>query len=270
MVRDVGKPPAYAGYLASAALLPRGSRSNRVVAAGAEDIIGPTGEKARFWLVGYRPGMALEVGSAWRPAVQVDPLLPAAIHLVLTYPDGREKVADGTADAFGSFAGPEAYPLDVPGVYRYQLSAAWQGFTGKMPGLPDAGGEFYVFSPRTAGAPGLTLDLPAQSSFASDGPLVVKGHSTASGVRYALIMPGAVLGQGELQVVNGAFELTIDPRALHASTPIYDTVSVTTGKPQLGRVLHLSLFARETAADGTAYWDFRRVVVRGTTVLAPR
>jgi hypothetical protein len=266
---DQGQAAAYAGYLASAALLPRGTNDNRIIAPGAEDITGPTGAKARFFLVGYRPGMALPAGASWRPAIQVDPQVPAAIHLVLTFPDGTTQTVDGTADAGGSFAGPTAYPLTQAGIYRYQLSATWNGFEGRMPGLPDSGGEFYVYTvPKPAGAAGLTVDLPELSTFPATGPLVVTGHSSAATVRYALIMPGAVLRQADAPVVGGAFTLSIDPAELHRLVPIYDTHSVTDGHAMLGRVLHLTFMAQETAPDGAKFWDFHRVVVRGTTAVS--
>jgi len=268
VIRGKGQDPAYAGYISSAFLLPKKTQNNRVVAAGSEDLNGATGEKARFFLVGFRPGMALELGGSWRPALQIDPILPVAIHLVLTYPDGRIKTVDGVSDAFGSFAGPEAYPLDVPGVYRYQVSGTWQGHVGRMPGLPDSGGIFFVYpKDRPTGAAGLTLDMPSQVSFPANGKLTVNGRSTAAKVTYALIMPGAVLAQGELQVTGGRFQLVLDPAALNAIAPIYDIKNITTGLPQIGRVLHLTLAAEEKAPDGTRFWDFKRLVVRGTTAV---
>ena len=276
--RPAGQTAAYAGYLASGAMLPQGSNNNRVVAPGSEDIIGPQGTKARFFLVGYRPGMALEEGASWKPVVQVDPLLPANISLTLTFPDGRQKTTGGVA-VEGSWAGPEAYILDQPGVYRYQLSASWtdsnaQVFTGKMPGLPDAGGEFYVVSKtRPSNASGLIVDLPNQSVFSFLLPsdkLKVSGRSTADKVHYALIMPGAVLAQGEVAVVNGSYTIELDPGEMNRTTPIYDILNYVTGKPQLGKILHLSLLAEEKAADGTRFWDFRRVVARGTTILSAK
>ncbi len=266
--RPAGKTPAYAGYIASGFLLPKGTNNNRVVAPGSEDLIGATGEKGRFFLVGFRPGMALELGGSWRPAAQIDPILPAALSLTLTYPDGRVRKAEGTGDAYGSWAGPEAFPLDLPGVYRYQLSATWQGHGGRMPGLPESGGLFFVFpKERPAGAPSLTFDMATTTTFSPSGKLTVNGRSSAEKVTYALIMPGAVLAQGELPVVNGRFQFVLDPAALHRIAPIYDIASVVSGAPQIGRVLHLTFAAPEKAQDGTRSWDVRRLVIRGTTAV---
>ena len=88
VLRRAGQAPMYSGYIASAFLLPGGTNNNRIVAAGSEDLYGPLGDKARFFLVGLRPGTAYEVGATFRPALQIDPILPVAVHFVLTYPTG--------------------------------------------------------------------------------------------------------------------------------------------------------------------------------------
>jgi hypothetical protein len=257
-----------AGYISSVFLLPKGTNNNRGIAAGSEDLHGATGEKARFFLVGFRPGMVMELGATWRPALQIDPILPVAIQLDLIYPNGQTKTAEGVSDAFGSFAGSEAYPLDVPGIYRYRVKGTWEGNVGKMPGLPDSGGLFFVLpKDRPKGAEGLTLDMASQVTFPVTGKWTISGRSTASKVTYALIMPGAVLAQGELPVAGGKFQLVIDPKVLNGLAPIYDITSVTTGAPQIGRVLHLTFAADEKAPDGTSFWDFKRLVIRGTTAL---
>ncbi len=270
VLRRAGQAPMYAGYMSSAFLLPRGTNNNRVIAAGSEDLFGPLGDKARFFLVGLRPGTSFEVGSTFRPAVQIDPLLPVSIHFVLTGPDGRQQVADGIADKFGSFAGPTAWPLDIPGIYRYQVTGSWNGYNGRMPGLPDSGGEFFVYSKtRPAGSSGLTIDGATQRTFPAATGTTITGTSTATTVHYTLITPGAVIDQGDLTVKNGKFSYTFNPAAVHARVPLYDIVSITTGQPQIGRVIHLTFFAQE-AGTGGGYFDVARVILRGTTLLSAR
>jgi len=267
--RNLGATPAYAGYLSSAFILPKGTNNNRIVAAGAEDIIGSTGERARFFLVGLRPGMTYEVGATFRPAVQIDPILPATLNFTLTYPDGTQKTAAGTGDKAGSFAGAEAWPLSLPGVYRYTLAGEWNGFKGRMPGLPESGGVFFVIpKDPPPGAPGLLIDNPAHDSFKADGTYTVRGRSSADKVSFALLMPGAVLEVGEVPVVAGAFSYTVNPVLLNQKAPIYDTSYA--GAPALGKVLHLTFTAKEKTPDGAEYWDMRRSVFRGTTVLHTR
>lgn len=270
VLRRAGQAPMYAGYISSAFLLPRGSNNNRIVAAGSEDLFGPLGDKARFFLVGLRPGTAFEVGSSFRPAIQIDPLLPVSIHFVLTYPDGRRQVADGVGDRFGSFAGPASWPLDVPGIYTYQVGATWNGFAGRMPGLPDSGGEFFVYSKtRPAGSTGLRIEGSSQRTFSASVGTTITGSSTAPSVHYTLITPGAVIDQGDLPVKSGRFSYVFNPEAVHARVPLYDVTSITTGRPQIGRVIHLTFFSQETSPGGT-FFDVSRVILRGTTLLASR
>jgi hypothetical protein len=224
--------PQYAGYVASAFLLPGRTNNNRVIAPGSEDLIGPLGTKARFFLVGLRPGMAYELGATFAPAVQIDPILPVKVRFVLTYPNGRTKTAEGTGDSFGSFVGAERWPLDVTGAYRYTLSAEWDGHAGGMPGLPASGGEFYVFrKDRPAGAAGLAVSLPKPPLVSPTTGIRIDGTSSAKSVRYAVLMPGAVIAVGELPVESGRFVYRFDPLAVHAAVPLYDVVNNQTGKP---------------------------------------
>ncbi len=271
VLRRRGQNPMYAGYLSSLFLLPKGTNNNRVVAAGAEDLHGPIGQKARFFLTGLRPGSAYEVGATFRPVAQIDPLLPVSIRFVLTYPDGRQRVATGTGDRFGSWAGPTAFPLDVPGMYTYQMSATWNGHRGGMPGLPDSGGHFFVYSKtRPAGATGLRVDGNTQRAFAAATGVTITGSSTATSVQYAVITPGAVIEQGELPVTKGKFQYVFDPVAVNAKVPLYDIVSITTGRPQIGRVVHVTFFAQEKTSTGATFHDFVRVILRGTSFFSPR
>ena len=49
VLRQAGAAPAYAGYISSAFLLPHGSKNNRIIAPGAEDLVASTGQTgARF------------------------------------------------------------------------------------------------------------------------------------------------------------------------------------------------------------------------------
>lgn len=261
----------YGGYMASAFILPKDTKNNRVIAPGSEELIGSDGEKARLFLVGTRPGMAYEVGATFAPAVQIDPILPANIRFVLNYPDGRQKVAEGTGDRFGTFVGTEKWPLDVGGVYKFTLVADWESYKGHMPGLPATGGEFYVYDrERPVGAIGLKVNLPDQSRFSPAGGLLISGASSGGPISYAIITPGAVIEQGVLSVVEGKFEYKFDPEAIHKKAPIYDILNLANGKPDIGRVIHITFFSREKGPDGKPFYDFSRVILRGTQVISTR
>jgi len=218
-------------------------------------------------------------GATWKPALQIDPLLPVNISLTLTYPDGSVKNDSGTASATdGSWAG-QVQTLDQAGVYRCNVSAVWNGNTGTIPGLPAEGSEFYVMGTKPAGALGLTVDRSKESIFSLATQLKIDGSSTGSSVHYALIMPGAVIAQGAVNVVDGKFEIVLDPGEINRTTPIYDLINYVSGLlwsnqassdqwMTTRKILHLSLFSKERTSDGTEYWDFHRIIVRGTTVLS--
>ena len=267
VVREKGKTPQYAGYLSSAFLLPVGTKDNRVIAAGSEDVQGPYNQMARFFLVGTRPGMTYDTSATFAPAVQIDPVLPANVTFTLTYPDGRVAVASGQGDAFGTFAGKDRWPLDVPGLYRYQLTADWQGYRGVMPGLPPTGGDLYVIeSNRPSTVPQMKLDLLEESSFDPQLGVTIGGWSTAKEVYFAAVMPGSVLAQGFLPVQNGRFEYFLDPKAFNLATPTYDIANRVSGKPEIFDVIHLTFFSKETGPDGQTGHSFKRLIIRGTRI----
>lgn len=258
--------PEYAGYTASGFILPGGTGNNRVIAAGAEDLIGPTGKTARFFLVGTRPGMMYQTGSTFGPAVQIDPILPADVAFTLHCPDGRVLTSRGKGDAFGTFVGSR-WVLEQPGVYRFNLEADWEGYRGVMPGLPPEGGEIYVVErDKPADAPEIRFDLPVESTFNPAAALRITGASTAESIRYAAVIPGAVIDQGIIEVKDGRFEHWFDPRAVNARTPTYDVQHRVTGRAELGDVVHLTFFSREK--DGRH--SFARIIIRGNKVIAAR
>jgi hypothetical protein len=271
VVRKTGEPARYAGYVSSGFLLPKGTENNRIIGPGAEEIQGPTGEKARFFLVGLRPGMVYETGASFGAAAQIDPILPVNVRYAVQYPDGRTVEAQGAGDSFGTFAGSVRWTLDQPGIYKYWIEADWNGFRGSMPGLPTSGGDFYVIEKdRPAGATGLKLNLPNQSSFNAAQTLLISGSTTSAAVDYAVVIPGCVIEQGRLAPKNGRFEYRFDPVAVHNRAPTYDIVNMVNGKPEIGKAVHITFFSRETTPQGQAYHSFARVILRGTKVFYTR
>jgi len=271
VVKKAGQPARYAGYMSSAFILPKETKNNRVIGPGTEEVIGSAGERARFFLVGLRPGMVYETGTSFGAAVQIDPIVPANIRYTVQYPDGRTVEAFGPGDAFGSFAGSARWTLDQPGIYKYWIEGEWNGFRGAMPGLPLNGGEFYVIEKdRPAGATGLRLNLSNQSTFNAAQTLLISGTTTATSVQYAIVIPGCVIEQGRLVPKNGKFEYRFDPVAIHQRAPTYDIINMVSGKPELGKAVHITFFAKETTPQGVSYHSFARAVLRGTRVFYTR
>jgi hypothetical protein len=267
VLRQAAAAPAYGGYIASAFLLPRGTNDNRVIAPGSEELTASTGQKGRVFLVGPRPGMTYPVGTTFGAALQIDPIVPVNITFKMFYPDGRTGVTSGVSDAFGSFSGAVKFPLDVPGIYHYTIDANWNGYPAFMPGLPPTGGEIYVLEAQPpANATGIQITTADGTTFDPVAGTHIIGKSTADTVHFTVVMPGAVLDQGELPVNNGQFDYYFNPAALHGKAQTYDVANRTTGKPELGDVVQLSLFSQEKTADGTSYHSFTRVIVRGNQV----
>jgi hypothetical protein len=266
VVRKPDADPLYAGYLASAFILPPQSHNNRVIAAGDEDLLGPAGAQARFFMVGTRPGMMYEQGSAFGPAVQIDPIVPANLKFTLRFPSGKEVSTSGRGDASGSWAGAR-WTLDEPGIYRYTLEGEWEGHRGVMPGLPPEGGELYVVERnKPQGAPEISFDLPAESTFDASKGVTFTGTSTASEVYYAAVIPGCVIEQGYLPVAGGKFQYFFDPKRYNERTSTYDIEYRVTPRPELGDIVHLTFFSKEQGAAGPTH-SFARIVVRGNRVV---
>ncbi len=212
--------------------------------------------------------MVYELGTPYRPAFQIDPILPAHIRVSLRYPDGTERVTEGTDDPFGSFAGPEAWVLDQPGVYTYGVESDWNGYPGQVPGLPADGGQFYVLdASRPDIASRLRLNLKNQQAFSVDQGLTIEGTTSATAVYYAAVTPGLVLDEGAVPVEDGVFRYHFDPVLLNERLPFYDIANRRTGKKEIGRVVHVTFFAREEPPGGEPFHDFARVILRGTAAI---
>lgn len=266
VVRKQNQTPLYAGYMATAFVVPKGTNDNRIIAPGSEEIMGPTGEKGRIFLaMNARPGIVYDTSMSFAPAFQIDPMLPVNMKFTLNYPDGRQVIAAGVGDATGAWAGKERWALDVPGVYHYTVESEWNGYHGLVPGMPEEGGAIYVLEKdRPANAPGITFNLQPLTKFDQSKPYRFTGNSTAKEINYAMVIPGAVLGEGTLPVKSGKFEFTFDPAALHALAQTYDIKNTLSGKPEVADVVHLTFFSEETTP--MRYHSFVRLIIRGSSI----
>jgi hypothetical protein len=116
----------------------------------------------------------------------------------------------------------------------------------------------------------MTLNLPLESSFNPSIGLNITGQSTAESVMYAAIIPGAVIDQGTVPVVNGRFAFFWDPKLANQRSQTYDIVNRANQAPAIGDVVHLTFFSKEKGPDGRSYHSFHRVVLRGSKVISTR
>jgi len=258
--------PEYAGYQASAFILPNGSNNNRIIAPGDEDLPSPDGKPARFFLVPTRPGMVYQVGTNFTAVLQIDPVVSCTVRYILTAPDGSKRIAEGIGDKFGYFTSKDKWTLDQPGVWNYTINATWNGYKGRVPGLPDEGGYIFVLENGDPGGPGMTLNLSGEQTFSPTSGLEIHGNSSASQVYFAAITPGAVLDQGIIPVSEGKFIYKFDPNKMADKIKTYDIINLENGKPEIGRIVHLTFFSEEKGTNGP-YHSFVRVIFRGTTAI---
>jgi hypothetical protein len=267
VLRNRGQAPAYSGYQATADILANGTKNNRIIAPGDEDLPSPDRISSRFFLVPVRPGSTYPVGATFTAVLQIDPIVPCNVTFMLTAPDNATYIATGQGDQYGYFTASKGWPLNETGIWTYNVNATWNGYQGHVPGLPSTGGWIYVIETGTPPGLGLTLKMPTQQTFSPTAGLNVTGQTTASNVYYAAIIPGAVLEEGIIPVSNGTFNYTFSPQRMANMMQTYDIINFVNGQPQIGKIVHLTFFTEEKAADGTIYHSFVRVVLRGTTAV---
>jgi hypothetical protein len=270
VVRTQGQTPIYAGYQASAFILPNGTKNNRVIGPGEEQLFSPDGQSARFFLVPIRPGSTYQVGATFGAVLQIDPVVPCNVTFTLTAPDNTTRVTKGLGDQYGYFAAVDKWPLDQAGVWTYSVNATWNGYQGRVPGLPDIGGWIYVLENGALPGPGITLNMTQQQTFSPLIGLNVTGRTTASKVYVAAIIPGAILEEVVLQVNNGSFSYAFDPQKMANKIKTYDVINMVNGRAEIGRVVHLTFFSEEQGTDGIIYHSFARVILRGQTAVYVR
>jgi len=230
-------------------------------------LTGSTGQKSHVFLVGPRPGITYPVGTTYSASFQIDPILPVNVNFTLTYPDGRVMQTSGVGSSLGSFSGPNTFVLDTPGLYMYNVTASWNGNSAIMPGLPSSGGEIYVIENQPPPSPsGLQVTTADGTTFDPVAGVHLTGTSTASKVHFTAIMPGAVLDSGDLPVTNGKWDYFFNPTFLNSHAATYDIYNRVTGVPEIGDVVHFSLFSAEKSSTGQTYHAFARLIVRGTQV----
>ena len=62
---------------------------------------------------------------------------------------------------------------------------------------------------------------------------------------------------------NGTFQYSFDPQRMADKIQTYDIINLVNGKPEIGRVVHLTFFSEEHGTSGP-YHSFVRVILRGT------
>lgn len=266
VLRQKGQSPEYARYQASAFILPKGADNNRVIGPGDEDLPSPDGKPARFFLVPVRPGSVYQLNSSFTASLMIDPVVACNVQISMIAPDGSRRTTQGKGDRSGYFTSQEKWSLDQPGVWIYNVNAIWNGHQGRVPGFPDEGGYLFVLENGKPDGIGMTLNLSGEQVFSPMDGLEIHGNSSASKVYYTAITPGAILDEGILPVANGQFTYKFDPIKMSDRIKTYDIINLTSGKPEIGRIVHLTFFSEEKGASGP-YHSFAKVILRGNKAL---
>ncbi len=119
-------------------------------------------------------------------------------------------------------------------------------------------------------APEIRFNLPAESYFTPADGVHITGTTTADQVSYAAVIPGAVIEQGKLAVSGGMFTYVFDPVSINKKVPIYDIMNLVSGKPEIGKIVHLTFFSKESDPQGLPCHSFIRLIIRGQRVLYAR
>jgi hypothetical protein len=112
--------------------------------------------------------------------------------------------------------------------------------------------------------------MPVESVFDPLQGAHIRGTSTAERLYYAAVIPGAVIAQGYIPVSGGKFDLFFDPKSVNDRVSTYDIAHRVTGKPEIGDVVHLTLFSEERSPNGVRTHSFARVIIRGTRIICTR
>ncbi|MGD0954648.1 MAG: hypothetical protein ABR985_20065, partial [Methanotrichaceae archaeon] len=81
-------------------------------------------------------------------------------------------------------------------VWTYTVNATWNGFKGRVPGLPDQSGYIFVLENGSQSGPGMALNLSELQTFSPIDGLEIHVNSSASEVYFAAITQGAMLEEG--------------------------------------------------------------------------
>ena len=109
----------YAGYQASAFILPKGTNNNRIMGREPKTCRAQMGSLHDSSLVPMRPGMVYPVGATFGAVLQIDPVVPCNVVFTLTAPNGTTFATTGNGDQYGYFVAIDRWLLDKARVMDY-------------------------------------------------------------------------------------------------------------------------------------------------------
>ena len=237
-------------------------------------------EVDQFFLpLGVRPGSVLEMGDAFQMAGPIAPTLPSLVEYTVTAPSGVQRRFQGRANPVGFFyRAQDDFVVDEPGLWTVEVRLTHDGATSAGPVGPPfpRGGvlspdgstyRFVVVGPDTLplGIATDLADIPASAWLCNAVKDAVFEASLPQGADAAaafvsVSIPGTVLVEADVPIVDGAARWELDGEALNRMAAHFD---VDRG---LGDLITVT-FHVEGRLDGRPARWAGRIVTAGVRVL---
>lgn len=209
---------------------------------------------------GTRPGALLEVGDTFHFAGHIMPTLASEVAVTLTSPRGTQYALGGQANSVGYYYNPaDDVIVDEPGAWAVDVRVWHDGQCSggaTVPPYPQGdvlgsdNGRYWVYV-VDPDQPRLEINAPSPGYFDIGDtvqPVTIEGRVPAdfdtAVMEYTISMPGTILEQGEVEPVDGRFEIVYDPVALRQDFPNIDLIGRDDRRPGLADTIMISMLMR--------------------------
>ncbi len=221
----------YGIYSSIALVIPKGSNSNRIVAPLLEPLLEVKGREFFIFEAGApTQGVIYEIGDPLGIGGFVFPSIPGInCTKTIVYPDGREFVSNGASNKIGILKMfPKMTIADMPGVYRIKERCWKNNKGGDVVGTGD--GEYNIYVDDQSSEKYFHFQLPNYFRMNPDKGLQLLGKISKevedARLTYSIIMPGAVMDEGTLSILDGKFDYDFLPEEFNAQFPNYDLYGI--------------------------------------------
>ncbi len=273
VVRDLKKGTnRYAAYSSMCVILPKGHHANRVVAPGNEPLLEINGREHFIFLAGApSAGNIYEVGQRTGTGSLIFPSVPAEVRVVIEDPDGLETVFSGSGSKLGIYSGG-IYTFAKPGVHRVRPVGRFNGKRGDVLGSGD--GVYNVYAVEVGAEDLIQMEVDNRVTVPPDRPFLFRGRIRVplrdGRVVYTIVMPGVVMDEGEVSVVNGRFAVPFYAPDFGIEYPNYDTFHYSdSGDPMdrenrsLWDTVVVTIYTEGRDGKGESVHSAKKIVVRG-------
>ena len=276
VVRDLEKGTSrYAAYSSMCVIMPKGHNANRVVAPGTEPLLEINGRKHSIFLAGAPSGGNIyEVGQRTGTGSLIFPCVTADVRVVITDPDGLETLFSGSGNRLGIYGGG-IYTFAKPGVHRVHPEGRFNGRRGDVLGSGD--GIYNVYCVESDAEDLIEMEVDKRAEVITDRTYLFRGHIRRplrdGHVVYTIVMPGVVMDEGVVPVVNGRFAVPFNPVDFGIEYPNYDIYRYPNSErnpdsqsQSLWDTVVVTFFLEGRDGKGEALHSAKRIVIRGDRI----